>query len=185
MAAVMVFWLGIAFLVFVLFRVLWLRAATVKNPRSSGTVRKIHLPGTSRGYFVEVVGESYRQDVLKKCLNESGRERLLDLILVPEPENPSDANAVAILTLGNQLIGYLKREVAPRYQPTLIELQRRGLTTTCSGKLVGGESDKPSIGVWLDLEAPTILAKAVAVKYRRVSQPKPNAAASVARIQRI
>ena len=68
--------------------------------------------------------------------------------LVPEPNNPFDPNAVAVLTEGNATIGYLSRDVAKGYQKRLL-----GLPTpiTCPAQLRGG-NDGESIDVVLDFE---------------------------------
>ncbi len=139
----------------------------INNPAGEGVVPAAPLPGTGRGYFVQVVGESHYQDVLRGLRARSGGEREQSVILSPEPENPHDPNAVAVKTFQNDTIGYLAREEACRHQPTLLELRRRGLVSFCSAKFLWGRGDKQNIGVWLDLEDPMAVAAKFGVKYKR------------------
>src|SRR5512147_46342 len=72
----------------------------------------------TKTYFTKVVGVTYenRQSVIKKLVgNEPCR-------LVPEPENPYDSNAIAVLvstSSGVQQIGYLKHEFAAKVAPLM------------------------------------------------------------------
>ena len=60
--------------------------------------------------IVPVAGASYRQEVLDNPSFDPGRR----LALVPEPENPHDANAVAICNEARTLqLGYVPASVAP------------------------------------------------------------------------
>jgi len=127
------------------------------------------LPGTGRGFFIEVVGESHYQPQLRQLQAIAGTDPVR-VLLHPEPENPHDANAVAVKTFEGETLGYLTREDAPRYQQTLLALRERGQTGICSARLVGGDATRPAIGIWLDLEPPTVVAAACDVKYTRVRQ---------------
>ena len=93
--------------------------------------------------------------MLRNYRAESGGEKEQSVILSPEPENPHDPTAVAIKTFQNETIGYLAHEEAVRYQPTLLELQRRGFVSICSAKFNYPRS-KRRIGVFLDLESPIL-----------------------------
>src|SRR4029450_2524142 len=61
--------------------------------------------------------------------------------------NPHDEGAIAVLTDGGDVVGYLSREDAQRLQPILLEHEKRDEVLSCSGKLVGDAI----IGVWLAL----------------------------------
>ena len=75
-------------------------------------------------------------------------------LILQEPENPYDANAVAIqVAKSGALIGHLSREEAVRFQPHLLRLAAAGLAVTCKGRTVGGDPERPTIGVWLDIDA--------------------------------
>ena len=39
-----------------------------------------------------------------------------DILLVPEPQNPHDKNAVAVLSENKKMLGHISKDVAPKYQ---------------------------------------------------------------------
>jgi hypothetical protein len=97
---------------------------------------------------LEVVGESRYQTELRTIVDRVGRDVLA--VLTPEPTNPYDPNAVAVMVNG-VLVGYLPREIAPDFQPAVMRLQQReNLPIALRGRIVGGEPDRPSLGIWLD-----------------------------------
>jgi len=128
------------------------------------------------GDIVEVVGESYRQDVLRRLAArttnsspsldelsgyarkraESDHElRWFRAALIREPNNPKDKNAVAVHADGLGLVGYLDRDAAIEYRPVFQALEARGYKVAgCPAFLIGGEIDKPSFGVLLCLSSP-------------------------------
>lgn len=107
---------------------------------------------------MRVAGESHCQPALTKlrgrCVpSDSGRPSF-PVALVPEPDNPYDPHAVAVVTETGR-VGYLPREDAERYGPTLDSLRRAGYDgASCTGLLTGGEPDKPRLGVVLCLSYP-------------------------------
>lgn len=70
---------------------------------------------------LEVKGEGSYQLALKQVVQELGRD--VHAILVPEPQNQYDPNAVAVL-VGGLKVGYLSREDAALYQPGIVRLIR-------------------------------------------------------------
>jgi HIRAN domain len=129
-----------------------------KSKRESGvTLTVLELPAGAR---VGVVGESHYQDALGKTaklatVDENG-ERVFRAILVHEPENEHDPNAIAVWSEVGQ-IGHLSREAAAEYQPVFAQIARQGSRGgTCTGELHGGTRDKPSYGVVLRLSIPRI-----------------------------
>jgi hypothetical protein len=105
---------------------------------------------------LEVVGESAYQDVLwRLCGGTVGERVRYDIIavLVPEPTNPYDANAITVQIEG-EVIGYLPRATAQEYLPGLKRLMSlRGGYVALRGVIVGGGyyDDGPGrLGVWLD-----------------------------------
>jgi hypothetical protein len=125
---------------------------TVSTDVGHGIVATMTYPTGHHG-FVQVVGESNYQDTLLQlsALFETvGRiERTFVVKLVPEPDNPFDPNAVAVMTEGDAKVGYLSRAVAKSYQKHLREQKE---VVTCPAKLTGGEPGKPSIGIVLDFK---------------------------------
>jgi hypothetical protein len=123
--------------------------------------------------LVEVVGESYRQDVLRRVVTgdsspyvddlsgrarkiaETEQRRWFRAALVCEPDNEYDRNAVAVYADGVGRIGYLSRDDAADYQPVFRALRSRGCSTgSVPAFLIGGEPGKPSLGVLLCLSSP-------------------------------
>ena len=74
-------------------------------------------------------------------------------VLVPEPTNPYDANAIAV-QIDGQVVGYLSRATAQEYLPGLQHLMSvRGGYVALRGVIVGGGyyDDGPGrLGVWLE-----------------------------------
>ncbi|WP_233237421.1 HIRAN domain-containing protein [Bordetella sp. LUAb4] len=68
-----------------------------------------------------------------------------------EDDNPHDNFAVAV-RLHDHRIGYLMRRDTEAYRR---KLDRKGLgtrATVCDAIIIGGSFDKPSLGVWLDID---------------------------------
>jgi hypothetical protein len=105
---------------------------------------------------LEVVGELAYQDALWRLsggtLGDPIRRQIV-AVLVPEPMNPYDANAIAI-QIDSQVIGYLSRATAQEYLPGLQRLMSvRGGYVALRGVIVGGGhyDDGPGrLGVWLE-----------------------------------
>ena len=91
--------------------------------------------------FVGVVGESAYQDALR------GLPEVFTAKLVPEPQNPYDSSAVAVMTVDGRTVGYLARDIAESYQPPLLQQPQ---AVTCPAKLTGGGDQL--IGLVLDFE---------------------------------
>jgi len=106
-----------------------------------------------RGRFNQpIVGESNYQDSLRQLKENPvvvllGNAPIASLLLVREPDNPYDKNAIAVLTEEGAIVGYLSREDALSLETTALEHEQRGEVMRCSGKLVGDQH----IGVWLNL----------------------------------
>jgi hypothetical protein len=73
---------------------------------------------------LEVVGELAYQDALWRLSGGTLGDRIrrqIVAVLVPEPTNPYDANAIAV-QIDGQVIGYLPRATAQEYLPGLQRL---------------------------------------------------------------
>jgi hypothetical protein len=116
--------------------------------------------GSGAGFSFGVVGESHRQAALHAL--DAGRLRRGEQVtftaaLIPEPDNPVDPNAVRVDIQGGKQVGYLSRDDAAMYRPVFDVLAVRHVIGIARAKLIGGQVDKPSIGVVLDLHPPTEL----------------------------
>ena len=84
----------------------------------------------------------------------------IDVILAREPDNPFDGNAIKVMTADLEIIGYLSRDNAKRYQKAFDVWANEGYLIKCQAKLVGGTKEKKNIGAWLDLETPKTIESA-------------------------
>ena len=105
---------------------------------------------------LEVVGEATYQDALWTICRGAPGDRVrqaIVAILVPEPQNPYDVNAIAVHVSGF-CVGYLARDVAAAYARGLGELMSQcGNYVALRGVIVGGGyyDDGPGrLGVWLE-----------------------------------
>jgi hypothetical protein len=125
--------------------------------RSSRSAAGRFFPLPDEG-FMRVVGESHYQEALKRlrgsCRPGTEGRPSFPVTLIPEPDNPYDEHAVAVMSAVGR-IGYLPREDARRYGPTLQALQRDGYAgASCRALLNGGKRDRPSFGVTLCVAYP-------------------------------
>ena len=109
------------------------------------------------GETLEVVGESHYQDTLWEIVGGVRPERVRYgtlALLVPDPDNPVDANAIEVLIDG-QRVGFLSRQDAIRYRPGLLRLMSASPTHLIAlhGVVVGGGPRADGLGflgVFLD-----------------------------------
>ena len=102
-----------------------------------------------------IVGESNYQPELRRVA-KSGRTFLA--VLMPEPSNPRDPNAIRVVAEGGRTVGYLDRGYAVEYGEAFSLLATYGRVGACRAKLIGGVGEKRSFGVMLNLKDPeTIL----------------------------
>lgn len=110
-----------------------------------------------------VVGESHYQAALRNAVHgraagESFDEHLpVTAVLVPEPTNPYDPNAVRVdvrSDAGPAIVGYLAREVAAHYQPALLALDANHYGT-CAARITGG--GEKYYGIYLHLAGPELM----------------------------
>jgi hypothetical protein len=95
---------------------------------------------------IEIVGESSHRDHIRGLRRRYG-EGDFDIVLVPEPQNPYDGNAVEIYVDGAP-VGHLSRETAPAWQPMVTAANAQGFIVTGTGSIWGASSEKPNLGVF-------------------------------------
>lgn len=111
---------------------------------------------------VEVVGEGSYQGTLERIAEgrtEDGpRVRDHTALLMPEPTNPYDPNAVRVVIGSGGTVGYLSRENAVAYRPLIDRLAAAGKFVACRACLSGGwdrgPDDRGSFGVRLFIDTP-------------------------------
>jgi len=124
--------------------------------------------------LVDVVGESYRQEVLRALHTTGSGSYLAEVggrarrvaedqfdgrwfraVLRPEPANEHDPNAIAVDAEAGGQVGYLSRANALAYQPVFAKLAARGIkSATCPAYLIGEDKADQSLGVMLCLSEP-------------------------------
>ena len=77
--------------------------------------------------------------------------RSFTAVLLPEPTNAFDPNAIRVVAEGADTIGYLSKEDAVHYAPAFELLARHDRVGTCRAQLTGGVDEKRSFGVLLNL----------------------------------
>lgn len=113
-----------------------------EKPTSAAGSEFTLYDGDSR---LDAVGEASYQDALAIVLQQQGRE--FTAILLPEPANPYDPNAVAVLVDASK-VGYLARADAARYHEPIMQLmQKTARHVAVRARIIGGEDAKPSLGV--------------------------------------
>jgi hypothetical protein len=112
--------------------------------------------------LIAAVGVSHYQLALAEICGSEHWERVrfdCQAALVPEPDNPYDANAVRVFAncRGSYIqVGYLSRRAAVEYGPAVRRAAELGCTIACQGHIAGREegSETPNLGVFLDLPTP-------------------------------
>ncbi len=103
--------------------------------------------------FLDVVGESFRQDDLRELMATYGSDKWFSGFLMPEPFNPYDKNAVGVMLIVAEeeykvvQVGYLGKEQAKKVQAKIIKYLEGGAVIPCLLKMAGGTPDQPSIGM--------------------------------------
>ena len=124
------------------------------------------------GALRRVAGESFHQDVLRRVdaelarpgeppmpievarMENIGEKRWFRAVLIPEPQNPYDPNAIAVWSEVGQ-IGYLAADAAEDFADVFAILRAQGANAgSCPAHLTGGEPGKPSLGAVLVLSDP-------------------------------
>lgn len=125
--------------------------------------RRAQVYRFARSRNTEVVGESHHRDRLERLAggrNEQGVNRADGhmAVLVREPGNPADRNAIIVWIMGAGHVGYLSREDALAFAPVIDRLAAAGWLVGCEATLTGGwdrgKRDRGSIGVMLGLPTP-------------------------------
>lgn len=113
---------------------------------------------------VEVKGESHYQDALNRVCGgkcPEGHARKVLAVLEPEPDNPYDANAVAVRVNG-ELVGYMARQPAADYAPIAKILSDKGKIGAARAFIRGGwlrDDDEGHFGIELELSPTPALLK--------------------------
>lgn len=133
------------------------------NDWSNSSLAPVRVAGDG-AYSLETVGESHYQDTLSDICGgpcEEGHELECAAHLVPEPNNPYDRNAVAVLVNG-RMVAHLSRDDAIEHLADLRKMGLAGREVICSAMINGGwlrprrgrAPDVGHFGIELDLVRP-------------------------------
>ncbi|MEI7521446.1 MAG: HIRAN domain-containing protein [Thermoleophilia bacterium] len=120
------------------------------RPVETVTMTVSDLPN---GWRVHLAGTSFRQTEIRGVLSVATKDPpegihvvnhkgtfhdedaqalgWIEVILICEPDNKHDENAVAVLSMTHGQLGYLKAEWAAEWQPILLSLEKKGQRGTC------------------------------------------------------
>lgn len=109
------------------------------------SVQTLWLPGSAQ---IPVAGESYHLEAIREWEASVRSGQPPEAVLIPEPTNPHDPNAVAVHTAGG-VVGYLPRHIATVLQPVLagFSASHDGLPVACPARIDPG----PQIVLMIDL----------------------------------
>ncbi len=128
--------------------------------------RYVDLSGHDGDAEQKVVGERDRQAALAEVSSlidgEVTRHDVV-AVLVPEPTNRSDRNAVRVEVFG-RLVGYIPPDDAAEISPTLLDLQKSGRLVATEAEIiegVGGTGTRPAVGIVLRIQDHSTWAQAL------------------------
>jgi hypothetical protein len=115
--------------------------------------------------LVRVVGTSHYQEALLALSGRTGDEvvRLEAVaVLVPEPANPHDPDAIKV-EIDRCLVGYLSRDENKRWRDVVVAMAEH---VGCEA-MIAGKAGTTGLGVFLRLPTPTEARAQVALWQRR------------------
>jgi hypothetical protein len=119
--------------------------------------------------LVSVVGISHYQSALAEISGRRADEEIrfeTRATLVPEPDNPHDADAIAV-HVANRLVGYLSREENPRWQEVVQTLAQHNHVAAAEAMIAGRPpgGGTSNLGVFLRLPTPTEARAQVGIRF--------------------
>lgn len=135
-----------------------IREWLMRQPREPQLVKVQSVEFEDWSEVIAAVGEASYQDALRHICGSDRWEDIrceVNAVLVPEPTNHHDANAVMV-QVDEQLVGYLSRGDAIEYAPVVRLLADHGSVIVC-GALIAGRgpgSDTANLGIFLHLPTP-------------------------------
>ena len=100
---------------------------------------------------IEIVGESHFQESLQKYKGGNPGDVWVNGVLLPEPDNKFDANAVLLYLINDEYwidpVGYLRKDVAQKVNRPISNLLVKGQILPIKCKLVDASGTMPNIGV--------------------------------------
>lgn len=119
----------------------------------------------STGDGIKAAGTSHHQTALLRLAGKKGqfsKNERFRVLLIPEPDNPHDPNAVRV-QFKELLLGYLPKKHAAEYLSQTSAAGYHNATSNVSADIIGGwksERDEGSFGLRLLYDRPLRFAKA-------------------------
>ena len=116
---------------------------------------------TTGNYFkVAVAGESHYQEALVDAWNRHYPDVVVDAVIVPEPWNSHDVNAISVKIVDHNgdlsVVGYIPRNVAAASREAMKLLPPEHVGFACKAQMRTNPKVPDSmIGVWLNLPLAT------------------------------
>lgn len=129
-------------------------------------LRQHSRPAETRGTAIDLsghvrvgaVGESHYQAALAAIAGAKRRGGVtveIQAVLVREPDNPYDGNAVAVYAAGGGKVAYLSRDDALAYSGLLEACAADGSVGACEAVILGADSARDTqYCVWLHIQPP-------------------------------
>lgn len=109
----------------------------------------------TRDFKLIVVGTSNYHQAIERATagrkSYKGNRYYIPVVLEAEQDNPHDSNAVKVISLQRDTIGYLPREEAVKYTAAVQSWQDQGKWVGCDANVA---LDRKRPGIWLDLDIP-------------------------------
>lgn len=108
------------------------------------------------GFFQQVVRVSHYQEEIRAAIDQAGTDMdgrpVIRVLVATDPTGGGDPKAVKVTDLRGTTLGYLPSKDATKYSKNFEVLLRTGDEVSCLAKVYGGERDKPSYGLRLNVD---------------------------------
>jgi hypothetical protein len=153
----LVHWLIVGALAWFVWKIFSPKRSSGSSPSPSATATVSHRWENDGYREVEVVGELNYQPHLTRLVRaptDAGVDVDCTALLVPEPSNPYDSNAIRI-DIDGGTVGYLSKANAVSFHERLARVGQSGKTTSCPAKIFSGkktDGTRTPYGVWLEMK---------------------------------
>ncbi len=128
----------------------------LEDPTGSTSHINVAYAGRNASQKLEIVGESFYQDAIKKF-----KKGWSYGFLVPDQQNEYDKNAVAVYLIDSEFmiykVGHLPKELAAKVSKPIADLLvNKGQVIPVLAKVEGGTPEKPTMGVFASAKTNSI-----------------------------
>ena len=134
---------------------------TPKRKRFFGT-RDFHLTVVCEQYYKSAVDQTY--DTLRSYEGTAYTK----VVLCREPDNKFDSRAIRVMTSKSQVIGYLDRAAASKYNRAVKLWADKKFMVGCEAQLV--KDKRKPIQVYLDMDYPRVITETFHKKFGKKAE---------------